>query len=124
MALEFKKLSDVESVEVVAETANVLIEEDGVIKKAPKTQVGGASGSGSDNIFFVTQEKPGNNANEPFAEAEAALLAGKQVLLKQLNGDTINIYAFHHYNDDGSGNRYIKFVNAYKLYSNEELAPE
>lgn len=38
---EFKKLSDVEVVAEPAETANVLIEEDGVIKKAPKTAVGG-----------------------------------------------------------------------------------
>lgn len=39
--MEFKKLSDVEVVAEPAETANVLIEEDGVIKKAPKTAVGG-----------------------------------------------------------------------------------
>lgn len=38
---EFKKLSDVEVVAEPAESANVLIEEDGVIKKAPKTAVGG-----------------------------------------------------------------------------------
>lgn len=38
---EFKKLSDVEVVAKPAKTANVLIEEDGVIKKAPKTAVGG-----------------------------------------------------------------------------------
>lgn len=41
---EFKKLSDVEVVAEPTETANVLIEEDGVIKKAPKTAVGGAGG--------------------------------------------------------------------------------
>lgn len=44
MAYDFKKLSDVAVVETPAETANVLIEEDGVIKKAPKTAVGGAGG--------------------------------------------------------------------------------
>lgn len=38
---EFKKLSDVEVVEKPTESANVLIEENGVIKKAPKTAVGG-----------------------------------------------------------------------------------
>lgn len=42
--MEFKKLSDVEVVETVSDSANVLIEENGVIKKAPKTQVGGAGG--------------------------------------------------------------------------------
>lgn len=46
MSYEFKKLSDVDIVETPSETANVLIEEDGVIKKAPKTAVGGASSAG------------------------------------------------------------------------------
>jgi hypothetical protein len=42
--MEFKKLSDVEVVAEPTETANVLIEENGVIKKAPKTAVGGGAG--------------------------------------------------------------------------------
>lgn len=41
MAYKFKKLSDVEVVAEPSESANVLIEEGGVIKKAPKTAVGG-----------------------------------------------------------------------------------
>lgn len=41
MAYNFKSIADVDMVEAPAETANVLIEEDGVIKKAPKTAVGG-----------------------------------------------------------------------------------
>jgi hypothetical protein len=45
MSYEFKRLSDVEVVETPTDTANVLIEEDGVIKKAPKTAVGGAGGN-------------------------------------------------------------------------------
>lgn len=39
---EFKKLSDVEVVAEPAESANVLIEENGIIKKAPKTSVSGS----------------------------------------------------------------------------------
>lgn len=38
---EFKKLSDVEIIETPIDTANVLIEEDGVIKRVPKDEVGG-----------------------------------------------------------------------------------
>ena len=38
---EFKKLSAVEAVEAVSDAANVLIEENGVIKRAPKGEVGG-----------------------------------------------------------------------------------
>lgn len=41
MAYEFKKLSDVAAVETPADTANVLIEEGGVIKKVAKDEVGG-----------------------------------------------------------------------------------
>ena len=41
MAYNFKSIADVEVVAEPAESANVLIEEDGVIKKAPKTAVGG-----------------------------------------------------------------------------------
>ena len=45
MAYNFKSIADVEVVAEPSESANVLIEEDGVIKKAPKTAVGG----GGDN---------------------------------------------------------------------------
>lgn len=41
MAYEFKSLGTVDVVETVTDTANVLIEEDGVIKRAPKSEVGG-----------------------------------------------------------------------------------
>lgn len=40
MALEFTKLSDVEVVAELTESANVLIEEDGVIKKVLKDKIG------------------------------------------------------------------------------------
>lgn len=38
--MEFKKLSAVEPVDELAQSANVLIEEGGVVKKAPKSMVG------------------------------------------------------------------------------------
>lgn len=41
MSYNFKSIADVEVVAEPSESANVLIEEDGVIKKAPKTAVGG-----------------------------------------------------------------------------------
>lgn len=47
---EFKKLGAVEMVETVSDTANVLIEVDGVIKRAPKDGIGsglpGSTGAG------------------------------------------------------------------------------
>lgn len=41
MAYNFKSIADVDIVEEPSEEAHVLIEEDGVIKKAPKAAVGG-----------------------------------------------------------------------------------
>ena len=51
MAYEFKKLSDVTLVTKPTDIANVLIEENGVIKKAPKTAVGGAENKEADLII-------------------------------------------------------------------------
>lgn len=42
--MEFKKLGEVTLVEEALDTANVLIEENGEIKRVPKTEVGGAGG--------------------------------------------------------------------------------
>ena len=43
MATEFKKLSEVTTLEEAAETAHVLIEENGEIYRVPKTAVGGGN---------------------------------------------------------------------------------
>lgn len=48
---EFKRLSDVEVVAEPTESANVLIEENGIIKKAPRTTVGG--GETPDMVIIV-----------------------------------------------------------------------
>ena len=44
MTYNFKSIADVEVVTEPTESANVLIEENGIIKKAPKSAVGGGSG--------------------------------------------------------------------------------
>lgn len=44
MAVEFKKLAGVDTVETATDAANVLIEEGGTIKRVPKTEVGGSGG--------------------------------------------------------------------------------
>lgn len=61
MAYEFKKLSNVDIVETPSETANVLIEEDGVIKKAPKTAVGGAGGSDEYDMVILAGGRSTND---------------------------------------------------------------
>lgn len=42
MAIEFKKLSEVEQIETASDNATVLVEEGGEIKRVPKKEVGGA----------------------------------------------------------------------------------
>lgn len=79
---EFKKLSAVEAVNEVADTANVLIEEDGVIKRAPKTAVGGAGGC--DAVILLTRD-PDNERDTltlesgSHAEIYEKLMAGEVV---------------------------------------------
>lgn len=45
MATEFKKLSEVTALEEVAETAYVLIEENGEIYRVPKSLIGSTGGA-------------------------------------------------------------------------------
>ena len=52
MAVEFKKLAGVDTVETATDAANVLIEEGGTIKRVPKTEVGG-SGSSEPEVVII-----------------------------------------------------------------------
>lgn len=54
MAVEFKKLAGVDTVETATDAANVLIEEGGTIKRVPKTEVGG-SGGGEPEVVIITR---------------------------------------------------------------------
>jgi hypothetical protein len=45
MAKDFVKLSEVTVLEEISDTASVLVEQNGEIYRAPKTQVGGAGGT-------------------------------------------------------------------------------
>ena len=57
MNYEFKDIATLDMVEAVADTANVLIEENGVIKRAPKSEVGRGSGNGVSSWNDLT-DKP------------------------------------------------------------------
>lgn len=66
MALEFKNMATVDVVETVADNATVLIEEGGVIKRAPKSEVGGDGGEADlvltvNNIDLATLEITADN---------------------------------------------------------------
>lgn len=55
-ALEFKKLSDVETAETVNEEDTVLIVQNGEIKQAPKNNVGGGASSGGVDEYDLVLE--------------------------------------------------------------------
>lgn len=76
--MEFKKLSEVTSVETVADSANVLVEQNGEIVRAPKGAVGSADSAGP---VFAMLTYDGSNfaANMTYEEAFAAFEAGTLV---------------------------------------------
>ena len=100
MSYEFKKLSDVDVVAEPTESANVLIEENGVIKKAPKTAVGGGEIT-SVLIYCVPDgETYTCTSNVSYAEFES-LVNGNQSFDIEVN--------VKKFNDDGSFNSLVKY---------------
>lgn len=71
---EFKKLSAVEAVASVSDTASVLIEEDGVIKRAPKSEVGGVKVASTAEIGQAIIVKAVDESGNP-TEWECANMA-------------------------------------------------
>lgn len=68
MAYNFKNLADVELLDTMPESANVLVEVDGTTKRAPSTGLGG--GGSVEPIFINTSTDP-MTASIPFEEAWA-----------------------------------------------------
>lgn len=95
--MEFKKLSDVEIVTEPAESANVLIEEDGVIKKAPKTAVGGGSASSNVPDMEITWDNG----------KSATIISGDLELVKTKyeNGDFPEVILYTSYSGGSFGHR-------------------
>lgn len=128
MAYDFKKLSDVEVVAEPAESANVLIEEDGVIKKAPKTAVGG----GGVNTFLVYVDDFSSSYNIPAPDGLYDTLQNMfnnhvyvEVILygKQEN----YFYVEHisngmHKNDDGSFEKWVDNIYHVYVYPNGTMS--
>lgn len=81
--MEFKKLSDVEVVAEPTESANVLIEENGVIKKAPKTAVGGGMG-GSLMLYPYNGDNNEPRVDRTYDEIKDVLDNGGVVLMSEL----------------------------------------
>lgn len=91
--MEFKRLSDVEVVAEPTKSANVLIEENGVIKKAPKAAVGGSEW---DAVIQIDDIYDINNNTVHFTEG------GFNTIVARIKSDEIpkiKIVAYYEYGD-------------------------
>ena len=79
MAYNFKSIADVEVVAEPAESANVLIEENGVIKKTPKTAVGGAGGGGVEPDMVITLT---GEVNSDMNESQLSITHGNALAIQ------------------------------------------
>ena len=105
MSYEFKKLSDVDVVAEPTESANVLIEENGVIKKAPKTAVGG----GSEPIRIIHElENDSISCNYSYDEI-VNLLDNKNTFGLYTRGEQAYNWCFN------------CIINSIALYSNSDM---
>lgn len=68
MAVEFKKLSEVEKIEELSDTASVLVEDGGEVKRVLKDAVGGGSGGGYDVIITYAHEEGSGSYDLPTTE--------------------------------------------------------
>lgn len=108
---EFKRLSDVEVVAEPTESANVLIEEDGVIKKAPKTAVGGAGGGGiSYDAIIAVAGNPYMSCDFSECDISADTTEILNVVEKLQNNEIVNV-AIKYYYTYGT-NEYYSFIPA------------
>lgn len=125
---EFKKLSAVEAVNEVADTANVLIEENGIIKKAPKSAVGGVASS--ENYYIVvSSEKYSSDSNgDIFAEyVTDGMYEAIGDLIASFNPINIQIFIVDrkHNSFSGVGISSLQYEdNCYKGYAGNTTAVE
>lgn len=78
MSYEFKKLSEVEFVESIDDTANILVEVDGEIKKTAKANTGGAEILNVQFVFDYTDDS--SSCNVTFQDVLNALSAGVPIV--------------------------------------------
>lgn len=99
---EFKRLSDVEVVAEPTESANVLIEENGVIKKAPKDAVGG--GGSYDAILDFETVDWGHQGELAAGDHQALYnkiinLQEVKILVRDLQDKSLYYPTYCHFND-------------------------
>lgn len=99
MAYNFKSIADVEVVETPAETANVLIEENGVVKKAPKTAVGGEMA----DLVIRVDDLPiifSTNAGRPTVTIESGSLESVANALAAGRAPVVKVKSFNNFDSN------------------------
>ena len=119
MAYEFRDMATVDLVEEVSDTANVLIEEDGKIKRAPKSQVGG-----NDYITIHSTIRYVENENEYYYTVEQLSPEAYGIVLNAFENDLpVNVYIVEHYINeyaDGSNDNYTNKTLSYYVGITED----
>ena len=117
MNYEFKDMATVDMAETVADTANVLIEEDGVIKRAPKNQVGGGNTEWDAEIEVDFYEYTTNLISGNYNDVYNKIINGevpniKLKIIYEYNDKEVNIQKSPSvsviYRDGDETNHYIK----------------
>ena len=106
MAYNFKSIADVEVITEPAESANVLIEENGIIKKTPKSAIGGAGGAGGVGGLSIVYD--GNN-NNTILYASENLYETVMNALTSYQMPHISLYDVRY--DEYANEIYVSFVN-------------
>jgi hypothetical protein len=78
----YKKIADVTTVTETTENMNVLIEDNGLLKKISATKVGGGNNGGGNNVFIITTDSGHSDAqtNMDFATLEEAYYSGNPII--------------------------------------------
>jgi hypothetical protein len=105
---EFKRLSDVEVVAEPTESANVLIEEDGIIKKAPKTAVGGAGGGETPDMVITIN---GNLGSEDIKSQLSITGGSLSAIANKLQAENNPIVKIRHV--QGVNGDYHHYINEF-----------
>ena len=85
---EFTRLADVPVVETVNDTTNVLVEENGEIKKVAKNQVGGA-GAGKPVVFWLASQRL-------CKDMEGAIPASVEEIVDAYFAGTAHVWQYEH----------------------------
>lgn len=94
----YKKIADVTTVTETTENMNVLIEDNGLLKKISATKIGGGNSGGGNGAFIITTDSGYSEiqANMDCATLEEALSGGNPVIgaVVTINGGTNYTYDF------------------------------